>query len=117
MEIENCELLKLYKKLLDDQVLNKDYIYNINILEDKESIKDKSLEYFLQVLQEMMKLAEQHDIIPTFILNNYNLVLVPLNKVKNKELHSNLKKLTNKISTNKVVIGEKMERVCWGKLE
>lgn len=118
MQKNDCRLLELYKKLLNDQVLDKDSIYNLNIIEDKDSVKGKSLEYFLQVLEEMMECADEHGIIPTFILNNYNLVLVPLNKVKNKQLHSNLRKLTTKIHTNEVKMGgESKGRACWGKLE
>lgn len=118
MQKNDCRLLELYKKLLNDQVLDKDGIYNLNITEDKDSVKGKSLEYFLQILEEMMKSADEYGIVPTFILNNYNLVLVPLNKVKNKELHSNLRKLTTKIYTNEVKMsGELKGKACWGKLE
>lgn len=107
----NCHMLELYKNALDRNVLKAGDILNFNIDQDEKSIQNKNLEHFLNILKEMTDIADQKDILVTFILNNYNFVMIPLNKVKNEKLQNNIKNLSaafNKSSDN---------RLYWGKID
>ena len=107
-------MLELYKNALNNGgSLKAEDILNFNINQDEESVQNKNLGHFLNVLKEMIDVADERDILPTFILNNYNLVMIPLDKVKNEKLQNNIKNLSTTFNKNR----SSDNRLYWGRID
>ena len=107
-------MLELYKNCLNNEKsLKSGDILNFNITQDEQSIQNKNLKYFLDILKEMTNVADEKGISPVFILNNYNFIIVPLNQMKNEKLQDNIKNLSTGMVKNK----SSDNRLYWGKID
>ena len=106
-------MLELYKNALDGKSLKVGDILNFNITQDEQSVQNKNLKYFLDILKEMTNAADEKGISSVFILNNYNFIIVPLNQMKNEKLQDNIKNLSTGMIKNK----SSDNRLYWGKID
>lgn len=111
---KKCHMLELYKDCLSNgKSLKSGDVLNFNINQDEQSVQNKNLKYFFDILKEMTDAADEKGISSVFILNNYNFIIVPLNQMKNKKLQDNIKNLSTDMVKNK----SSDNKLYWGKID